>query len=98
LSQREQRLQEEDVVPMRIVELTEAFRRKFFAQRSSHDAAAERVASRIVADVRRGGDAALFRWSSRLDGVRLTRSTLWISRTELRAAHKNVSRETLARD
>jgi len=80
---------------MRIVELTEAFAAKFFAQRSSHDAAAERVASRIVADVRRGGDAALFRWSSRLDGVRLTRSTLWISRTELRAAHKNVSRELL---
>src|SRR5260221_810655 len=80
---------------MRIVELTEAFAAKFFAQRSSHDAAAERIASRIVADVRRGGDAALFRWSSRLDGVRLTRSTLWISRTELRAARKNVSRELL---
>ena len=32
----------------------------------------KRVAARIVGDVRRRGDAALFAWTRRLDGVRLT--------------------------
>ena len=33
-----------------------------------------------LADVRRNGDKALFRWARRLDGLRLNRGTLWISR------------------
>ena len=74
---------------MRIVKLTDAVTAKFFARRSSHDAAAERIASRIVADVRLGGDAALFRWAFKLDGLRLTRGNLWISRAEMRVARKN---------
>jgi histidinol dehydrogenase len=80
---------------MRIVKLTDAVATKFFARRSSHDAAAERIASRILADIRRGGDTALFRWAERLDGVRLNRSTLWIGRAELRAASGDVSRQLL---
>ena len=80
---------------MRIVKLTDAVAAKFFARRSSHDAAAERIASRILAGVRRNGDAALFRWVKRLDGLRLDRSTLWISRAELRAARRNVPRDLL---
>ena len=67
----------------------------FLARRSSHDAAAERIASRILADVRRSGDAALFRYALRLDGLRLTRRTLWISRAEMRAARREVSRDLL---
>jgi histidinol dehydrogenase len=84
-----------DPVKMRIVKLTEAVAAKFFARRSSHDAAAERIASRIVSDVRRGGDASLFRWVSKLDALRLTRGTLWVSRGEMRAARKQVSPDLL---
>src|SRR5882672_6188863 len=80
---------------MRILKLTDAVAARFLARRSSHDAAAEQVASRILADVRRNGDAALFRWARRLDGLRLTRGTIWINRTELRAARRDVPRDLL---
>jgi histidinol dehydrogenase len=78
---------------MRILKLTEAVAAKFFERRSAHDAAAERIAARILADVRKNGDAALFRWALRLDGLGLTRKSLWISRAEIRAASRNVPRE-----
>jgi histidinol dehydrogenase len=80
---------------MRILKLTDAVAAKFLARRNSHDAAAEKVASRILADVRRNGDAALLRWARKLDGLQLTPRTIWISRTELRAARREVSRELL---
>ena len=78
---------------MRILKLTNAVAAKFLARRSLHDAAAERVAARILADVRKNGDAALFRWAERLDGLRLTRKSLWISSNEIRDAKRNVLRE-----
>jgi histidinol dehydrogenase len=80
---------------MRILKLTDAVAAKFLARRSSHDAAAEQVASRILKDVRRGGDESLFRWVRRLDGLSVTRSTIWISRKELRAARRDVPRDLL---
>jgi histidinol dehydrogenase len=80
---------------MRILKLTDAVAAKFLARRSSHDAAAEQVASRILKDVRRGGDESLFRWVRRLDGLSLTRSTIWIGRKELRAARRDVPRDLL---
>src|ERR1700690_1515563 len=83
------------MAPMRILKLTDAVAAKFFARRSSHDAAADEVASRILANVRKGGDAALFRWVKRLDGLDLTRDTLWIGRAELRAARRYVPRDLL---
>jgi histidinol dehydrogenase len=85
----------DDAATMRIVKLTDSVAAKFFARRSSHDAAAEKIASRIVSEVRRGGDAALFRWAHKLDGLGLSRKTLWISRAEMRAARKNVSPDLL---
>jgi len=78
---------------MRILKLTDAVAAKFLARRSSHDAAAERIAARILADVRKNGDPALFRWALRLDGFRLTRKLLWITRAEIRAASRNVPRD-----
>ncbi len=78
---------------MPILKLTDAVASKFLARRSLHDAAAERIAARILADVRKNGDAALFRWAERLDGVHLTRKSLWISRKEIRDARRNISRE-----
>src|SRR4029077_4134545 len=59
------------------------------------DAAAERTAARILGDVRKNGDAALFRWTLRLDGFRLNRNSLWINRAEIRAARRNVTGELL---
>jgi histidinol dehydrogenase len=78
---------------MRILKLTDAMAAKFLARRSSHDSDAERIASRILSDVRKNGDAALFRWALRLDGLRLTRKSLWISRSEIRAASRNAPRD-----
>ena len=77
---------------MRILRLTDAVAEKFFARRASHDSAAEEVAARIVADVRKKGDAALFRWALRLDGLRLTRKSLWIAPAEIRNAINGVPR------
>lgn len=78
---------------MRILKLTDAVGAKFLAKRRSHDADADRIAARILADVRKNGDAALFRWMLRLDGHRLTRKSLWISPAEIRAAKREVSGE-----
>jgi histidinol dehydrogenase len=48
-----------------------------------------------VRDVQRHGDAALFAWTKKLDGVDLRRDGLWISRKEIRAAARTVSAEFL---
>jgi len=83
------------MVTVRTLKLTEEVAARFLARRSSHDAAAERVAARIVADVRRNGDAALFRWTMRLDKLGLTRKSVWISDSEIRSARRNAPRELL---
>jgi histidinol dehydrogenase len=80
---------------MRIVKLTDAVADKFLKRRSSHDADADKIAARILADVRKNGDPALFRWALRLDGIRLTRKSLWITRSEIRAARRDVSPDLL---
>ena len=76
---------------MRLLTLTDALAAQWLAARRSGDAAAGRVAARIVNDVRRRGDAALFSWSKRLDGLRLTPSALWIPQVEFHAALLSVS-------
>ncbi len=78
---------------MRILKLTEAVAAKFLARRNMRDGAAERIAARILADVRKNGDPALFRWALRLDNLRITRKSLWISKSEIRAASRNVPRD-----
>jgi histidinol dehydrogenase len=78
---------------MRIQKLTDAVAAQFLARRSSHDSAAEKVAAEILADVRKNGDVALFRWALRLDGLRLTRKSLWITRGEIRAASRTAPRQ-----
>ncbi|PYU26427.1 MAG: histidinol dehydrogenase [Acidobacteria bacterium] len=75
---------------MRIVPLTSRVEEKILAARHRRDAAAESVASRIVGDVRRRGDAALFAWTRRLDGVRLTPANLWVSTRDRRAAARAI--------
>ena len=80
---------------MRIVRLTPAVEKKLLRARQEHDAEAEGIASKIVGDVRRRGDAALSTWMKKLDGIDLHRESLWISGGEIRAARKQVSRDFL---
>ncbi len=80
---------------MRILRLTKANAERLLTGRRRRDLAAERVAARIVADVRRRGDAALFSWTRRLDGMRLEPATLWVGKMEREEALGKVSREFL---
>ena len=78
---------------IRVLPLTKATAARLLANRGRRDVAAERIAARILADVRRRGDAALFTWTRRLDGLRLTPATLWVSRAEIHKAARQVDRE-----
>src|SRR5215471_14563918 len=80
---------------MRILELTKETERRLLAARTTHNAQALQVAGRIVADVRRHGDRALFAWAKKLDGVSLSARAVWISRRELRTAERNISADFL---
>ena len=75
---------------MHILKLTDTVERRLLRTRGGRDVDAERIAAKIIADVRRRGDAALFAWALRLDGVDLKRQGIWISRRELREAHQHV--------
>jgi histidinol dehydrogenase len=81
---------------MRIQRLTKAVEEKVFASRRASSRHAEIAAARIVADVRRRGNAALFAWTKRFDRVPLDSKSVWISPTELRKARQEISRDFLA--
>lgn len=78
---------------MRILALTSRLEEKLLAARQRRDARAEAVASRIVGDVRRRGDAALFAWSWRLDDIRLTPKRLWVRASDRRAGVRAIPKE-----
>ncbi len=80
---------------MRILPLTAALEKQLLRARQRREVAAERIAARIVSDVRRRGDSALFAWAKKLNGLELGRDNIWVSRDEMRAASRNVSREFL---
>lgn len=81
---------------MRIVPLTQSTARKLLDSRRAGSQEAARVARRIVDDVRRRGDAALFAWTKRLDRLALTPRTVWVPRAELAKARSRISPELLA--
>lgn len=81
---------------MRILRLTDATAKKILASRSASSKDATRIATRIVNDVRRRGDTALFAWTKRLDHVALNSRNVWVSRAELSSARSRVSREFVA--
>jgi len=56
---------------MRVLRLTDAVAARLVARRRRGDAAADAVARRIIADVRKRGDRALVAWTRRLDGADL---------------------------
>ena len=76
---------------MRILKLTPAAEKKLLRARQRRDAEAERVVSRIVEDVRRRGDSAIFAWAKRLDGVDLRKQGLWFSDSAMRSARKRAA-------
>ena len=80
---------------MRILKLTPAVEKELLRGRQAHDAAAQRVAARIVADVRRRGDAALFAWTKKLDGIEHGRKAVWIAESEFRSAGRAASKTFL---
>jgi histidinol dehydrogenase len=76
---------------MRVLRLTSAIEEKILAQRRGRDVVAERAAARIIQDVQRRGDAALFYWAKRFDGLALQRNNVWVPRDELHRASRRVS-------
>jgi histidinol dehydrogenase len=78
---------------MRILKLTRGTEKKLLAGRREHDAQAERAAARIIADVRRRGDTALFAWTRRLDGIDLPKEGVWISPRAIAEAEKETTSE-----
>jgi histidinol dehydrogenase len=71
---------------MRILRLTAAVEKKLLAARNRRDVQAEKVAAKIIADVRRTGDAGLRSWTQKLDDTDLARTGLWVSPREIEAA------------
>jgi histidinol dehydrogenase len=81
---------------MRILPLNRTTEARLLAARRTSDRAAEPVAARIIADVRKRGDAALFALTKKFDGISVDARSLWVSRAEMRAAAKQVPRDFLA--
>jgi histidinol dehydrogenase len=74
---------------MRILDLTNRVAERLLAGRSSAHRAAERVARRIVRDVRRRGDAALLDWSRRLgDADFASPGQIWVPAGAFGAARR----------
>ncbi len=61
---------------MRILKLTPATEKFLLRARQQRDSEAERVAAKIIADVRRRGDEALFAYAKKFDGIALTAKNL----------------------
>jgi histidinol dehydrogenase len=78
---------------MRIVKLTKNVERALLRGRRERDEKAHRVAARIIADVRKRGDAAVREWTKKFDGVDL-RAGMWISSREIEKAANGVGKET----
>src|ERR1700730_1843617 len=76
---------------MKILRLTSAVEKRLLAARERRDVQAEKVAAKIIADVRRRGDAALCSWTKKLDGIDLTRAGMWVSQREIEEAQQSVS-------
>ena len=76
---------------MRILKLTPAVAEKLLSARRQHDAEAEQIAARIIADVRKRGDTALFAYTKQFDGVDLRRDGICITPKEIRAASAKLS-------
>jgi len=75
---------------MRIVKLTPRIEKWLLARRARQDNKAQSVATEIVGDVRKRGDAGLFAWTKKLDNLNLARAGVWVSTKEIRSAQRQV--------
>ncbi len=80
---------------MRILRLTAAVEKKLLAARNRRDMQAEKVAAKIIADVRRTGDAGLRSWAQKLDDTDLARTGMWVSQQEIEEALGKVGADFL---
>jgi len=80
---------------MQILKLTDALEKRLLAARESRDLQAEKVAAKIIADIRRRGDTALLFWTKKLDGINLARQRMWVSHHEIEGAQKSVGADFL---
>jgi len=80
---------------MRIRKLTAQLEKSLLARRAQSDVKAQRVAAKIISDVRRRGDAALLAWTKKLDYADVRTKDLWFSPKEIRAAEHKVSSDFL---
>ena len=78
---------------MRILRLTKNVERALLRGRRERDEKAHRVAARIIANVRKRGDAAIREWTKKFDGVDL-RAGMWVSSREIEKAANDVAKET----
>ena len=78
---------------MRILKLTKSVESSLLRGRRERDEKAHRVAARIIADVRKRGDAAIREWPKKFDGVDL-RAGMWVSPSEIEKAANGVAEET----
>jgi len=81
---------------MRVLPLTPATEEKVLGSRRDSSREAERVASRIIDEVRRRGDSALFAYTRKFDRVSLSPKNVWVPRAELKQALRKVPTEFLA--
>jgi len=80
---------------MRILRLTAAVEKKLLAARNRRDVQAEKVAAKIIADVRRTSDSGLRSWTQKLDGTDLERTGVWVSQQEIEEALRKVGTDFL---
>src|SRR5712672_2295818 len=80
---------------MRILRLTAAVEKKLLAARNRRDMQAEKVAAKIIADVRRTGDAGLRSWAQKLDDTDLARTGMWVLQQEIEEALGKVGADFL---
>jgi histidinol dehydrogenase len=76
---------------MRILKLTPQTEKLLLARRGQQDSEARAIATEIVADVRKRGDAALFAYTKKFDDTDLGKTRVWITPKEIRAAHAATS-------
>jgi histidinol dehydrogenase len=80
---------------MRILKLTSAVEKSLLHARLERDREAESIAARIIADVRKRGNAALFAYTNQFDSIDLRREGVWVTLQEMRAARSKVSSDFL---
>lgn len=76
---------------MQILKLTHQTEKRLLARRAQHDAEIHATAAKIIADVRKHRDAALFAYAKKFDHTDLRRAGVWITQKEIRVAQKATS-------